>query len=117
MGVGKLENVQDELGNPALASFDGKGGADGVNETVGSDEYRTAPLWGLRFKNTFMHNGSAKTIDEAIRNHYYVSPGSNRAFDSEANEVVKNYLGTNYGKPGNLSPIDRAFLSKFLRGL
>jgi cytochrome c peroxidase len=84
---------------------------------VGSDEYRTAPLWGLRFKNTFMHNGSAKTIDEAIRNHYYVSPGSNRAFDSEANEVVKNYLGTNYGKPGNLSPIDRALLSKFLRNL
>jgi mono/diheme cytochrome c family protein len=117
MGVGKLENVFDELGNPALGSFDGKGGADGINETVGSDEYRTAPLWGLRFKNSFMHNGSAKTIDEAIRNHYYVSPGSNRAFDSEANEVVKNYLGTNYGKPGNLTPIDRALLTKFLRAL
>ena len=32
-------------------------------------EMRTAPLWGLRFLTTFLHDGRAHTIDEAILAH------------------------------------------------
>jgi len=30
---------------------------------------RTAPLWGLRVRPHLLHDGSALTIDEAIRKH------------------------------------------------
>jgi CxxC motif-containing protein (DUF1111 family) len=30
---------------------------------------RTAPLWGLRFEPTFLHDGRAHTIDQAILAH------------------------------------------------
>jgi mono/diheme cytochrome c family protein len=118
MGVGQLEmSVDDAFGLPILSNVKGAGMADGLNETAASDEYRTAPLWGLRHRSKFMHNGAASTIDEAVRLHYYVSPTGNPAYNSEANEVVNNYLGKNYGKKGNLSPWERASLSKFLRSL
>jgi CxxC motif-containing protein (DUF1111 family) len=42
---------------------------------------RTAPLWGLRVRPQLMHDGSALTIDEAIRKH-----------KGEAEEVTKKYL-------------------------
>jgi CxxC motif-containing protein (DUF1111 family) len=32
-------------------------------------EIRTPALWGLRFRRPFLHNGSAATIDEAVRRH------------------------------------------------
>ena len=115
MGGGKAEPALDQLGRNALK---GMGPADGVAEgDTKGDEYRTSPLWGLRFKTKFMHDGSAGTIDEAIRKHYYVSPSGNPAYNSEANEVVNNYLGKNIGKRGNLSPWERVALTKFLRGL
>ncbi|MHC4134920.1 MAG: di-heme oxidoredictase family protein, partial [Planctomycetota bacterium] len=44
--------------------------ADGVRlgNATGS-EFRTQPLWGLRHHAPFLHDGSADTIDEAIRLH------------------------------------------------
>ena len=32
-------------------------------------EMRTAPLWGLRFINTYLHDGRATTLDQAILAH------------------------------------------------
>jgi CxxC motif-containing protein (DUF1111 family) len=32
-------------------------------------EMRTAPLWGLRFIQTYLHDGRATTLDQAIRAH------------------------------------------------
>jgi CxxC motif-containing protein (DUF1111 family) len=42
---------------------------------------RTAPLWGLRVRPQLLHDGSALTIDEAIRKH-----------KGQAQEVTKKYL-------------------------
>ena len=42
---------------------------------------RTAPLWGLRVRPQLLHDGSALTIDEAIRKH-----------KGQAEEVTKKYL-------------------------
>lgn len=40
-----------------------------VQGRAGPNEMRTAPLWGLTAHSTFMHDGRAKSIDEAIRAH------------------------------------------------
>jgi hypothetical protein len=46
------------------------GGADGIVQgSAGAQDMRTAPLWGLRFITTFMHDGSQTSIDGAIRAH------------------------------------------------
>ena len=34
-----------------------------------SDEFRTKPLWGLRFRTRLLHDGRAASPDEAIRLH------------------------------------------------
>jgi CxxC motif-containing protein (DUF1111 family) len=43
---------------------------DGIEQgdATGS-EMRTAPLWGLRVRNSFLHDGSATTIEDAILAH------------------------------------------------
>ena len=48
----------------------GDGLADGVVDgEAGSRDWRTAPLIGLRFLTAFLHDGRAKTLDEAILGH------------------------------------------------
>ncbi len=43
---------------------------DGIAQGIASGrEMRTAPLWGLRLLNRYLHDGSAQTLDEAIRRH------------------------------------------------
>ena len=43
--------------------------ADICNGEAEPAEFRTEPLMGLRFSATFMHDGRAASIDEAIRLH------------------------------------------------
>lgn len=90
----------------------------------GSD-WRTAPLWGLRYKPAFMHDNRINVaaqpgataaeqfdaaVDLAIRAHQGVG--------SEANQVVENYLGTSTLNPGNnLTEKERKALRLFLRNL
>jgi CxxC motif-containing protein (DUF1111 family) len=58
--------------------------ADGIVEGLATGrDWRTAPLVGLRFNKTFMHDGRASDVDEAISAH--ASAGS------EANESVSLY--------------------------
>jgi len=69
--------------------------ADGMVEGLATGrDWRTAPLIGLRFNRTFMHDGRAHDIDEAIAAHG--SPGS------EANESVALYRGMSAADQGAL---------------
>lgn len=46
------------------------GTGDGIVQGVAeANEIRTPALWGLRLRRPFLHDGSAATIDEAIRRH------------------------------------------------
>ena len=40
-----------------------------VQGTAGAREMRTAPLWGLRSRPTWLHDGRANTVDQAVRGH------------------------------------------------
>jgi CxxC motif-containing protein (DUF1111 family) len=43
---------------------------DGIAQgTAGPRDMRTAPLWGLRVRPTWLHDGRANTVDQAIRAH------------------------------------------------
>jgi len=43
---------------------------DGIPQAAASGaEMRTAPLWGLRFRTRYLHDGSAASVDDAIRRH------------------------------------------------
>ena len=46
------------------------GTGDGIQqEAAEPDEIRTPALWGLRFRRPLLHDGSAATIDAAVRRH------------------------------------------------
>lgn len=84
----------------------GPGLDDGVAEHgyTGSAEWRTAPLWGLGLTNRvngkagYLHDGRARTVDEAIRWH-----------GGEAEASRESYLA--------LAPRDRQGLLDWLQGL
>lgn len=61
-------------------------------------EFRTAPLWGLRFRRFFLHDGRATSVDQAIRLH-----------DGEAALSRNRYNA--------LTPADRTELLNFVNGL
>ena len=43
---------------------------DGIAQAAATArEFRTTPLWGLRLRHTYLHDGRAPTIDAAIRGH------------------------------------------------
>ena len=43
---------------------------DGIEQgTAGGRDMRTAPLWGLRFSQIYLHDGRAQTFDQAILQH------------------------------------------------
>jgi len=43
---------------------------DGIEQnTARGRDMRTAPLWGLRFTNIYLHDGRAQTLDQAILQH------------------------------------------------
>jgi CxxC motif-containing protein (DUF1111 family) len=69
---------------------------DGIAQgAAGQREMRTAPLWGLRARTPFLHDGRATTLDAAIRAH-----------DGEAARVRDRYL--------RLAPAEQRQLSDFL---
>jgi CxxC motif-containing protein (DUF1111 family) len=73
--------------------------ADGIAQAgAGTAEMRTAPLWGLRLRLPFLHDGRAATVDAAIRAH-----------DGEAAVVRNRYA--------RLAPAAQQQLLDFLRTL
>jgi CxxC motif-containing protein (DUF1111 family) len=72
---------------------------DGIEQgKAAGDEMRTAPLWGLRFRSTFLHDAGASTHSAAIEAH-----------DGAAKEAAQAF--------GRLTAADRQALLDFLGSL
>ena len=55
---------------------------DGISQgSASGQEVRTPPLWGLHLLNRYLHDGSAETIEEAIRRHDGQGRPSRNRFD------------------------------------
>jgi CxxC motif-containing protein (DUF1111 family) len=75
------------------------GTGDGIEQGLArGDEFRTAPLWGLRFRSQYLHDGRTKDLLEAIRLH--------RGDATRSSEAVRH-----------LDAGERAALVAFLRSL
>ena len=61
-------------------------------------EFRTAPLWGVVHTAPYLHNGSAETLNEAIRGHHGEAQAAREAYEA-------------------LEAIERAKLVEFLQSL
>jgi len=59
------------------------GMADGVDGQAHSRDMRTAPLIGMRFNRTFLHDGRALTVSDAVNQHH--------GDGSEANAVLDGF--------------------------
>lgn len=76
----------------------GRSAGDVCGEDVAPGEYRTAPLWGLRFRDRYMHDGAATDLVAAVSLH-----------GGEAQAARTAFLG--------MSDADRALLVRFLDSL
>jgi CxxC motif-containing protein (DUF1111 family) len=56
---------------------------DGISQGMASGrQMRTAPLWGTRNANRFLHDGSATTVEDAIRRHDGQGRAARERFDA-----------------------------------
>jgi CxxC motif-containing protein (DUF1111 family) len=56
---------------------------DGIPQAAATEhEIRTPALWGLRFRRPLLHDGSAVTIEDAIRRHGGEAERARRLFES-----------------------------------
>jgi CxxC motif-containing protein (DUF1111 family) len=100
--VAPIAGVDAPVYTDLLVHDMGEGLADGVREgEAGPRDWRTAPLVALRFNNTYLHDGRARTVEEAVLAHD--GPGS------EASESV--------GRWRALSAGDRALVLEFVEAL
>ena len=61
--------------------------ADGIfDHEARGDEFRTTPLWGIRFKTTYLHDGRATTLQDAVRAHGGEASDAVRAYDKAGEE-------------------------------
>jgi len=71
---------------------------DGIAQgAAGMREMRTAPLWGLRVRSLFLHDGRATTVDAAIRAHDgEAARARNRyqALTAGQQRQLRDFLGT-----------------------
>ena len=59
------------------------GSGDGLPQGDASgDEFRTPPLWGLRVRSPFLHDGRAPSVEQAIRMHWNQAEQSGRRFEA-----------------------------------
>jgi len=86
----------------------GSGLADGISQgQAASDEFRTAPLWGVGQRLFFLHDGRTSNIVAAIQAH--ASPCLTGQTCSEANQVITKFNG--------LTQSQQQDLVNFLRSL
>lgn len=103
---GGTYTVPPALGNKIIHPYSdfllhNVGTGDGIVQNGGPstrNKIRTAPLWGLRTRGRLLHDGSALTIADAIKNHR-----------GEASTVSKRY--------SELSPTGKTKLLRFLNSL
>ena len=80
----------------------GSGLADGIHQgAAGSNQFRTAPLWGLGQRIFFLHDGRTADLIQAIESH--------SSSGSEANLVIRKF--------NSLRSSDEQDLLNFLRSL
>jgi len=96
--IAALSNQKVPLYSDLLLHDMGKLGDGMVQGAANAKEMRTAPLWGLRLRDAFLHDGRASTVDLAIVEH-----------DGEAKVVRDRYVG--------LTPAKRQALLAFLNSL
>jgi CxxC motif-containing protein (DUF1111 family) len=77
------------------------GMADGVDGEAHSRDMRTAPLIGMRFNRTFLHDGRGHSVADAISQH--------QSDGSEANDVITAFNA--------LSPDEQSALIDFVNSL
>jgi CxxC motif-containing protein (DUF1111 family) len=100
--IAVLADIDARVYTDVLVHDMGDALADGITDgSAGGRDWRTAPLIGLRFNRTFMHDGRAHDLDEAITAH--------GGEGSEANESVALYQ--------EMSAADRNLLLKFVGSL
>jgi len=61
------------------------------------NEFRTSPLWGLRFRKRLMHDGSALSPADAVKQHRNESEHSRQAFDhldTSERQALLDFLGS-----------------------
>lgn len=64
------------------------GTGDGIQQEAGApEEIRTPALWGLRARRPLLHDGSAATIEDAIRRHAGEAEPARRGFDQSGDEA------------------------------
>lgn len=82
--------VPAALGNKIIHPFSdfalhNIGTGDGIVQNGGqstANQIRTAPLWGIRARNRFMHDGLTVTITDAIQRHAGQATGARNAFNA-----------------------------------
>ena len=68
------------------------GTGDGIRQAAGApEEIRTPALWGVRSRRPLLHDGSAATIQDAIRRHAGEAELVRRGFD-ESSDAAKTAL-------------------------
>ncbi len=71
---------------------------DGIAQgDAGTQEMRTAPLWGLRTRDRLLHDGRAQTVDQAILGHDGEAAGSRTAYTQLSagdRQALLEFLGT-----------------------
>ena len=61
------------------------------------NEFRTSPLWALRFRKRLMHDGSALSPADAIKQHRNESERSRQSFDhldTAERQALLDFLGS-----------------------
>jgi len=97
-----LADIEAPVFSDLLLHDMGKDFDDGLHDfDATSTEWRTAPLLGLRFVRTYLHDGRAKSVEEAIELH--------GADDSEATDSVQRFR--------DLSDKDREVLLAYVSAL
>ncbi|MBX7131144.1 MAG: hypothetical protein K1X67_00550 [Fimbriimonadaceae bacterium] len=68
--IAALSNKFVNLYSDLLLHDMGPNLADGVRQgDAAGNEWRTAPLWGIRFRRFYLHDGRTQSLDQAIRLH------------------------------------------------
>jgi CxxC motif-containing protein (DUF1111 family) len=100
--VAALRNQPVNLYSDLLVHGMGKGLDDGVAQgQAGTNEFRTAPLWGVGQRIFFLHDGRTSDLLAAVQAH--------DSAQSEAKKVIKNFNG--------LSEPQKQDILNFLRSL
>jgi CxxC motif-containing protein (DUF1111 family) len=90
-----LNNQTVNLFSDLLLHNMGEGLEDNITQgAAGSQQFRTAPLWGIGQRLFFLHDGRATTLMAAIQAH--------SSTGSEANKVIANFNALSTTEQGNV---------------